>query len=127
MTVVFQDVQNEGDHIIAHICPDCAKLHNLATSDTCCNGNVCLVEGCTNETSLVHYLWDNRPEIKENEQQRLAEQVADRLLKVFGGRHEKATLLIPAIPNPVPFRDPTFCGQYSRQDTIEAVLEVLRR
>ncbi len=134
MNVVFSDVQNMGDHIIAHICPDCAKKHGLDTVDTCCNGNVCLVKGCWNETSLVHYLWDNRSEIIENEnalqlvkEQQLAEQIADRLLTVYGGRYERATLLIPAIPNSVPFRDHIQCGNYNRQDTIEAILEVLRK
>lgn len=61
----FEEVINDEDVGYAHICPDCAKKWALETSDTCINGNYCLVERCNNKTSLVHYIWDNRPEIVE--------------------------------------------------------------
>lgn len=126
ITPVFQDVSNEGDHGYAHICPDCAKLYSLTTSDTCCNGNLCLVEGCNNETSLVHYLWDYRYEVQEHHNEKLAEAIADKLLTVYGGKYEKATLLIPAIPGGN-IGEPQLFGSYCKSEAVSEILHVLNQ
>jgi hypothetical protein len=62
---MFDEIVVEGDtesreYAYAHVCPQCANLYNLPTSDTCLPGNICLVKHCHNETSLVHYIWDYR-------------------------------------------------------------------
>lgn len=124
ITPVFESVDHQGDHGYAHICPDCAKLYSLATSDSCCGGNVCLVEGCQNETSLVHYLWDYRSEIDQTE--KLAEAIVDQLLTVYGGTCEKATLLIPAIPGGN-LGEPTLFGSYCRSEAISEIQQILRK
>lgn len=51
---------DENDHEWAHVCKSCADTHKLTTSDSCIDGNHCLIEGCDNKTSLVHYLRDDR-------------------------------------------------------------------
>ena len=62
---MFDEIVVEGDtranqYAYAHVCPQCANIYNLPTTDTCCDGNNCLVKGCQNKTSLVHYIWDYR-------------------------------------------------------------------
>ena len=59
---LFDCTTDDGDHEYTHVCDECARRHQLDTSDSCCGGNVCCVKGCENETSLVHYLWDSRCE-----------------------------------------------------------------
>jgi hypothetical protein len=62
---MFQEIVVEGDardreFAYAHVCPSCAQKYGFQTSNTCVDGSVCLVAGCTNTTSLVHYIWDYR-------------------------------------------------------------------
>jgi hypothetical protein len=57
---LFDETVDEGDHEWAHVCRPCAERHKLVVSDSCCGGNVCLIKGCYNETSLVTYLRDER-------------------------------------------------------------------
>lgn len=62
---LFEGLEGDSECAYVHVCESCANEHVLDTSDSCCNGNVCLVLGCKNETSLVHYVWDYRPEVIE--------------------------------------------------------------
>ena len=39
ITPVFEEVDHQGDHGLAHICPDCAKLYSLATQQSVACGN----------------------------------------------------------------------------------------
>lgn len=57
---IFDGTNYEGDHEWVHVCESCARRHGLSTSDSCIDGNICLVAGCRETTSLVHYLWDDR-------------------------------------------------------------------
>ncbi len=57
---LFESLEGDEDHAFVHVCQNCAQKYNLVTSDSCCNGNVCLVKNCQNNTSLIHSVWDYR-------------------------------------------------------------------
>lgn len=59
---LFDGLIADSEHAFVWICKSCAKKHALETSDACSGGNICHVKGCQNKTSLVHYVWDYRPE-----------------------------------------------------------------
>lgn len=57
---LFEGLMGDDEHAYVYICKECVDKYGLTTSDSCCGGNLCLVAGCKNETSLVHYVWDYR-------------------------------------------------------------------
>lgn len=57
---LFDDLMGDEEHAYVYVCSECATKYKLPTSDSCCDGNVCLVKCCGNKTSLVHYVWDYR-------------------------------------------------------------------
>lgn len=63
---LFNDVMGDSEHGFVFVCEEHAKEYALSTSDSCTSGCICMVKGCENQTSLVHYLWDFRPEVIES-------------------------------------------------------------
>lgn len=63
---LFTGLLGDDEHAYVCVCKSCAEMHHLKTSDSCVDGYVCMVEGCQNETSLVHYVWDYRPGVQES-------------------------------------------------------------
>lgn len=62
----LNSLMGDDEHAYFYVCTQHAKQYALETDDSCVNGNVCCVEGCERETSLLHYLWDFRFEIVED-------------------------------------------------------------
>ncbi len=64
---LFKELEGDSEHAYVHVCQACAEKHKLITDESGCDGNWCLVIGCPNTTSLVHYVWDYRPNVVEHE------------------------------------------------------------
>ena len=62
--VEFDDINFEGDHGWAWVCPSCVSKHRLDKHYEVVDGiqpdQACLVKGCNNITSDIVYLWDTR-------------------------------------------------------------------
>ena len=57
---VFLDSDDLPLHAWIYVCPSCADRYKLETDDSCVGGCMCHVNGCSNETSLVHTIYDYR-------------------------------------------------------------------